>query len=80
MAWAADKIRVNSISPGYIGTDLTLASKYLEPLIPGWAAATPLGRLGRPDELQAMALYLASDASSFSTGSDYIVDGGFTAI
>ncbi len=78
--WAADNIRVNSISPGYIGTDLTLASTYLEPLIPGWKAATPMGRLGRPDELQAIALYLASDASSFSTGSDYIVDGGFTSI
>lgn len=78
--WAADNIRVNTISPGYIGTDLTLAAEHLKDLIPGWAANTPMRRLGRPDELQAMALYLASDASSFSTGSDYVIDGGFTAI
>ena len=74
------KIRVNSISPGYIGTDLTLESEALKPLIPIWQERTPMGRLGRPDELQAIALYLAGDASSFTTGSDFVVDGGFTSV
>ena len=78
--WAEHNIRVNSISPGYIGTDLTLSSKVLEPLIEGWKATTPQRRLGRPEELQGIALYLASEASSYATGSDFIVDGGFTTV
>lgn len=78
--WAQMGIRVNSISPGYIGTDLTLESKVLKPLIPIWTKATPQERLGSPDELQGIALYLASHASSYATGSDFIVDGGFTSV
>jgi len=38
----------------------------------------PLGRMGRPDELQAIAVYLAGDTSDFTTGSDFIIDGAFT--
>ena len=78
--WAEHHIRVNSISPGYIGTDLTLESEALKPLLPIWRERTPQGRLGRPDELQAIALYLAGEASSFTTGSDFVVDGGFTSM
>jgi len=78
--WAKQGIRVNSISPGYIGTDLTLGSSYLRPLIKKWNAMTPLHRLGKPEELQAIAVYLASDASSFTTGSDSLIDGAFTCI
>lgn len=78
--WAQHGIRVNSISPGYIGTDLTLGSSYLRPLIKKWNAMTPLHRLGKPEELQAIAVYLASDASSFTTGSDFLIDGAFTCI
>lgn len=73
-------VRVNSISPGYIGTKLTLESEALKDLIPQWKAASPMKRLGDPAELQAMVLYLAGDAASFSTGTDYVVDGGFTAV
>lgn len=76
--WAMDNIRVNSISPGYIGTELTLNSPTLIPLIEEWNKMAPLHRLGRPDELQGIAVYLASDLSSFATGSDFIVDGAFT--
>jgi len=78
--WAKQGIRVNSISPGYIGTDLTLGSSYLRPLIKKWNAMTPLHRLGKPEELQAIAVYLAGDASSFTTGSDFLIDGAFTCI
>lgn len=78
--WAEHDIRVNSISPGYIGTALTLTSEKLKPLFPIWKERTPQGRLGRPDELQAIALYLAGGASSFTTGSDFVVDGGFTSM
>ena len=76
--WAKRGVRVNSISPGYIGTDLVLSSKTLIPLIEKWNAMAPMGRLGKPEELQSICVYLAGDTSSFTTGSDFIVDGAFT--
>lgn len=76
--WATRGVRVNSISPGYIGTDLTLNSPTLIPLIEQWNAMAPMHRLGKPEELQGIAVYLASDASSFTTGSDFVIDGAFT--
>ena len=69
---------MNSISPGYIGTELTLNAPALAPLIEEWNRMAPLHRLGRPDELQAICVYLAGDASSFTTGADFSVDGAFT--
>jgi len=78
--WALKNVRVNSISPGYIGTDLVLNAPLLRPLIEQWSAMSPVRRIGRPDELQAIAVYLAGDASSFTTGSDFIVDGGYTSV
>ena len=77
--WAKRGVRVNTMSPGYMGTDLTLSSPDLKPLIKTWNDWAPLGRLGKPEELQGMAVYLASDTSSFSTGDDYLIDGAFTA-
>ncbi len=76
--FAKRNVRVNSISPGYIGTELTLNSPSLQPLIEKWNDMAPLGRMGRPDELQAIAVYLAGDTSDFTTGSDFIIDGAFT--
>lgn len=76
--WADRNVRVNCISPGYIGTDLTLSSESLKPLIEKWNDMAPMHRLGRPEELQSICVYLAGDTSSFTTGSDFIVDGAFT--
>ena len=76
--FAKKGVRVNSISPGYIGTELTLESPDLKPLIEQWNAMAPLGRMGRPDELQAIAVYLAGDTSDFTTGSDFVIDGAFS--
>lgn len=76
--WAKRGVRVNCISPGYIGTDLTLSSESLKPLIEKWNAMAPLGRLGKPEELQSICVYLAGDTSAFTTGSDFVVDGAFT--
>ncbi|MBC5580651.1 SDR family oxidoreductase [Anaerofilum sp. BX8] len=76
--WAGRGVRVNSISPGYIGTDLTLSSESLKPLIAQWNAMAPMGRLGKPEELQSICVYLAGDTSTFTTGSDFVVDGAFT--
>ncbi len=76
--FAKKGVRVNSISPGYIGTDLILEAEHLKALIAEWNGLSPIGRLGRPDELQAIAVYLAGDASDFTTGSDFVIDGAFT--
>jgi NAD(P)-dependent dehydrogenase (short-subunit alcohol dehydrogenase family) len=78
--WATRNVRVNTISPGYMGTELTLGSPTLKPLIEQWNAMSPVRRLGRPEELQAIAVYLAGDSSKFTTGSDFIIDGAFTCI
>lgn len=78
--WATRNVRVNSISPGYIETELIMDSPHLVPLIEKWKAVTPVGRLGRPEELQAICVYLAGDTSAFTTGSDFIIDGGFTCL
>ncbi len=76
--WAKRGVRVNCISPGYIGTDLTLSSPSLIPLIEKWNAMAPMGRLGKPEELESICVYLAGDTSSFTTGTDVVVDGAFT--
>ena len=75
--WAQYGIRVNSISPGYIKTEMTMSS--MTRLFPMWESLTPMGRLGEPEELRAAMLYLASDGSSYVTGHDLVVDGGYTA-
>ena len=76
--WAKKGVRVNSISPGYIGTDLTLSAPHLRPLIAQWNDMAPMGRLGTPEELQSICVYLAGDTSTFTTGSDFVIDGAFT--
>lgn len=78
--WATRNVRVNCISPGYIGTDLINNSEPLKPLIAQWNQAAPLHRLGKPEELQAAVVYLAGDAGSFTTGSDFVIDGAFTCV
>ncbi len=78
--WAKYNVRVNCISPGYMATDLCVSNPKLIPLIDQWNALTPVKRMGSTEELQAMAVYLASDASPFTTGSDFIIDGAYSCI
>jgi NAD(P)-dependent dehydrogenase (short-subunit alcohol dehydrogenase family) len=78
MEWAKYGIRVNSISPGYIQTEL-IAS--LKDLLPIWSGKMPEGsRLGYPEDLVGAFVYFASDASVFATGSDLVIDGGYTIL
>jgi NAD(P)-dependent dehydrogenase (short-subunit alcohol dehydrogenase family) len=76
----ADKnIRVNCICPGWIETPLTQAAIDDPDLEAALVEKHPIGRLGKPEEVAYAALFLASDESSFVTGSPLIVDGGYTA-
>jgi len=74
--WAPHGIRVNAISPGYMKTEMTLST--MSHLFQTWEALTPMNRLGTPEELRGALIFLASDASSYMTGHDLVVDGGYT--
>ena len=76
--WAKRGVRVNSISPGYIGTELTKMGMARTEWYNDWLKFTPMGRVGEPREVSAAVVFLASDASSFFTGSNLVVDGGYT--
>lgn len=78
--WAERNVRVNSISPGYMKTHLTVEIPALQAMAEEWKAMTPLRRLGDTEELQAIAVYLASDASLFTTGADFVIDGAYSCI
>lgn len=71
----SDFARVNSVSPGYIATAMT--KRCPEETRKQWAELVPLGRLANPRELVGAYLYLASDASTYTTGTDIRVDGGY---
>jgi 3alpha(or 20beta)-hydroxysteroid dehydrogenase len=73
-------IRVNSIHPGFIDTPLLRgASAELTESLQRLLDQQPIPRLGRPDEIAALALFLASDESSYCTGAEFVIDGGHTA-
>jgi NAD(P)-dependent dehydrogenase (short-subunit alcohol dehydrogenase family) len=78
---AKDRIRVNTLSPGAIETNRLLVrygnmAAAREALVP----LHPIGRLGQPEDIANGAVFLASDESSFMTGSDLVIDGGYTCI
>jgi len=76
--YAKEGIRVNSVHPGFIDTPMLAAVKgtpFEQTMVDG----TPMGRLGRPDEIGSVIAFLAGDAASYMTGSEVYVDGGWTA-
>ncbi len=82
--YAKNNIRVNSIHPGFIWTplveDLARSSEEsIEDFRRGLDAKHPIGHVGKPDDIAYAALYLASEESGFVTGSEIVVDGGYTA-
>lgn len=76
--YAKDHIRINSVHPGVVDTEMVRGLMQSEGM-PALLAAHPLGRVGTSEDIAYGVLYLASDESSFVTGSELVIDGGFTA-
>jgi len=78
MEWIQYGIRVNAVSPGYVATDMVVHVRpdWLE----RWTNSIPAGRMGTPYEIASAVIYLFSDASGFSVGSNVIIDGGYHCV
>jgi len=72
-------VRVNCINPGWIATPMTALLRDNEGIKQQVEAQVPLGRFGTPEEIAKLALFLASDESSYVTGASHVIDGGWTA-
>ena len=77
--WASRGLRVNCVSPGYIGTDMTKPAMENPDWYPTWLAMTPQRRVGEAEEIAQAIFYLASPGASFTTGTNLVVDGGYTS-
>jgi NAD(P)-dependent dehydrogenase (short-subunit alcohol dehydrogenase family) len=76
--WASRGVRVNAVAPTYIATPLNAFADKEGEMYRRWIDGTPQGRLGDPEEVAAVVLFLASDAASLMTGSIVLADGGYT--
>ena len=79
LQYAKDRIRVNSVHPGPVITPMTEARRRDKATYDLMVSRIPMGRYGEPDEIAYGVLYLASDESSWTTGSELVIDGGWTA-
>jgi len=79
--WADLGVRVNAVAPGYFLSDMTRQFTDANPeLAARWRAMIPLGRMGEPEDLDALVVYLSSSASSYVTGQSIVIDGAYTAV
>ncbi len=76
--WGARGVRVNAVAPTYIETPLTKFGMENKAMADVWLEMTPMGRVGQPEEIASVVLFLASDAASLLTGSIVLADGGYT--
>lgn len=76
--WASRGVRVNAVAPTYIATSINAFADKTSEMYRRWIDGTPMARLGQPDEVASVILFLASDASSLMTGSVVLVDGGYS--
>jgi len=77
MEWCQRGVRVNSLSPGYTATPMNLRPDVAEQ-VKQFESATPMGRIAKPEEMVGPCIFLLSNAASYCTGVDLLVDGGFT--
>jgi 2-deoxy-D-gluconate 3-dehydrogenase len=78
-AWAGENIQVNAILPGWVETEMTVGAKAHVPGLAEWVTArTPAGRWGQPRDLAGLAVFLASPASDWLTGTAIPADGGYS--
>lgn len=80
IAWAEDGIRVNAIAPGFIVTEQSARARQDETFVNAIESRTPLGRWGKPEDIVGAALFLASPAAAFMTGTCLPVDGGYSIV
>ena len=76
--WAPRGVRVNAVAPTYIRTPINAFADPDSPMVRRWIDSTPMARLGEPEEVAAVVLFLASDAASLMTGAIVLADGGYT--
>ena len=76
--WGLRGVRVNAVAPTYIETPLTKFGMENKTMADVWLDMTPMGRVGQPEEIASVVLFLASDAASLLTGSIVLADGGYT--
>ncbi len=80
VAWVGDRIRVNAVAPGLIDTPMTAPMAGMPGVLEHELRHVPTGRMGTPQEIAAAVLFLASDASTYTTGAVFAVDGGYLAV
>jgi 3-oxoacyl-[acyl-carrier protein] reductase len=78
--WARDGIRVNAVAPGLIDTPMTAPMRAYPKLLEAEVGRGVLGRMGTPEEVAAAVLFLSCEASTFTTGTAFAVDGGYLAL
>ena len=76
--WASRGVRVNAVAPTYIATPINAFADRTSEMYRRWIDGTPMARLGEPEEVASVILFLASDAASLMTGSIVLVDGGYS--
>jgi NAD(P)-dependent dehydrogenase (short-subunit alcohol dehydrogenase family) len=76
--WAPRGVRVNAVAPTYIRTPINAFADPNGEMYRRWIDGTPMGRLGEPEEVASVALFLASDAASLMTGAVVVADGGYS--
>ena len=74
-------IRVNSVSPGYVATPMSIDPDFVEPeLLAAWEPLFPMHRMAKPEELTGAVIWLCSDSAAYTNGTDILIDGLYTAV